>query len=391
MTAAPAPGPEMRSHGRTSVHELLGDLIVYRNLVPCDRRLPALSELRSEIALPEAMIPRKSAPEYAQVIVHLLSLARRLDAPEATIERVIYLGDTRLNDGTAFTNICRSGGWPGLAFIGAERDGPPELDMVEDDGGALFLASRWAGLGDFVDFCQQRGFSGDQGTAVIIDLDKTTLGARGRNDHLIDRARVEAVRRTVSGLLGNSFDCGQFETAYSRLNRVEFHPFTTDNQDYLAYLCLILGSGLWSLGALVSDVRAGRLGDFRGFMAEVDRRSAELAARSPGLLPIHHQIHARVAASDPTPFKAFRHQEYRATVELMGKLADDAPVAEMLEQEIVITQEVREAVLGWRNRGALIFGLSDKPDEASLPPDDLAAQGYRPIHQTETHAVGALS
>jgi hypothetical protein len=54
----------------------------------------------------------------------------------------------------------------------------------------------------------------------------------------------------------------------------------------------------------------------------------------------------------------------------------------------VITQEVRERAADWHFRGALLFGVSDKPDEASLPPDDLAAQGYQPIHRTETDAVG---
>jgi hypothetical protein len=72
----------------------------------------------------------------------------------------------------------------------------------------------------------------------------------------------------------------------------------------------------------------------------------------------------------------------------MGWLDDSAPVSEMLQKEIVITQEVREMALAWREQGVLLFGLSDKPDEASIPRDILAAQGYRAIHQVETHAVG---
>jgi hypothetical protein len=72
----------------------------------------------------------------------------------------------------------------------------------------------------------------------------------------------------------------------------------------------------------------------------------------------------------------------------MGHKADDAPVAELLAEEILITQEVRAQALEWRSRDALLFGLSDKPDEASIPSPELAAQGYRAIHQTATHAVG---
>jgi len=375
----------MKNYGRTSVHEFLGDFIVYRNLVPADPRLPPLAEVREQVGLLASTTPRKSEPEYARVIVHLLQQARAMDTPGVSIERLVYMGDTRMNDGAAFANLCRAGGWPGLAFIGAERDELAHVEIVEQDGGTLYLANRWAALADFDRFCYERGFPLDERTAVIVDLDKTALGARGRNDHVINRARVEAVRCTVGDLLGDVFDLESFQAAYDCLNQTEFHPFTADNQDYLAYVCLILGSGLYGLEPLVADVRAGRLVTFEQFIAGVDDRAAELPA---GLLPIHRRVYALVRQGDPTPFKAFRHNEYQATIERMGWLGNDAPVAQLLGKEIVITQEVREAALAWRERGALLFGLSDKPDEASVPTDDLAAQGYQAIHRVATHAVG---
>ncbi|MEJ2207626.1 MAG: hypothetical protein P8129_01145 [Anaerolineae bacterium] len=375
----------MKSYGRASVHEIVGDLIVYRNLEPVDRRLPALAEIRGEAGLAEGVIPRKSEAAYARVIVHLLRAARALDAPEASLRRLVSVGDTRLNDGTAFANICRAGGWPGLAFIAAEKDEPAEIEIVEQDGGTLFLANRWAALDDFESYCRDRGFALDEATAVVVDLDKTTLGARGRNDHVIDGARVEAVRRTVGQLLGDDWDPAAFQRAYDLLNQPEFHPFTTDNQDYLAYICLILGSGLDDLAPVVARIRSGALAGFGQFLAEVDGRAGQLPA---DLREIHAGIYARVRAGDPTPFKAFRYNEYRVTVERMGCLADGAPLAEMLANEIVMTQEVRQAALRWRAGGALLFALSDKPDEASVPSEELAVRGYQPIHRTETHAVG---
>lgn len=379
----------MRNYGHTSVHEFLGDLVVYRNLVPVDPRLPPLAEIRPQVELPKAVIPRKSQPEYARVIACLLRKARELDAPGTSIERLIYVGDTRMNDGTAFANICRAGSWPGLAFIGSERDEPARVEIVEQDGGTLYLANRWAALSDFDRFCRERGQGKqkalDERTAVIVDLDKTALGARGRNDHVIDRARVEAVRRTVGDLLGAGFDPEGFQAAYDRLNQPEFRPFTADNQDYLAHVCLILGSGLYGLEPLVAQVRAGRVATFEQFIAEVDDRAGELPAN---LHQIHSSVYALVQQGDPTPFKAFRYNEYHATVERMGWLDNEASVEDLLEREIVITQEVREVALAWREQGALLFGLSDKPDEASIPTDDLAAQGYRAIHRVETHAVG---
>jgi len=63
----------------------------------------------------------------------------------------------------------------------------------------------------------------------------------------------------------------------------------------------------------------------------------------------------------------------------------------LLSQEILITHEVHQAALSWRAQGALLFGLSDKPDEASIPTREMASQGYKPIHQIETEVVGAIS
>jgi len=379
----------MKNYGRTSIHEFTGDFVVYRNLVPLDRRLPPLAEVRQHVGLPANVTPRKSQSKYAHVMAYLLRQARALEAPGTLIEQLVYVGDTRMNDGTAFANICRAGGWPGLAFIGDERDEPARVEVVEQEEGTLYLANRWTALADFDHFCRERGHGKqkamDERTAVIIDLDKTALGARGRNDHVIDRARVEAVRRTVGNLLGEGFDPEGFQAAYDRLNRPEFHLFTADNQDYLSYICLILGSGLYALNPLVADVRAGRLTSFDQFIARVNVRATELPA---DLRRIHSGIYTLVQQGDPTPFKAFRYNEYLTTIGRMGHLDDDVPVVELLQEEIVITQEVREAALAWRERGALLFGLSDKPDEASLPTDDLAAQGYQAIHQAETHAVG---
>ena len=337
------------------------------------------------VGLPEGLVPRKSEVEYARVIAHLLREARALDRPGISIERLIYVGDTRLNDGNAFANICRAGGWPGLAFIGSERDDPPQVEVVEQQGGALYLANRWSALGEFDRFCRERRHPPDERAAVVVDLDKTALGARGRNDRVIDRARVEAVRRTVGDLLGDGFDAEGFQVAYDCLNQTQFHPFTSDNQDYLAYICLILGSGLYALESLVDEIQAGRMASFPQFIDGVDGRSGDLPA---DLREIHAGIYACVQQGDPTPFKEFRYNEYLTTTARMGHLDDGASVPDLLAGEIVITQEVREMALTWREQGALLFGLSDKPDEASVPGEELVAQGHLPIHRVETHAVG---
>jgi hypothetical protein len=183
----------MKYFGRTTVSEFLDDRVVYRNLAPVDQRLPTLRELRAEIGLEEGYIPRKSEADYARVIVALLRHAQALQAPGVEIAHLIFIGDTRLNDGTAFANICQAGGWPGLAFIGSETAEPASVKIEQAPGGRpIYLANRWAALVDsggnsFVDFCARQGFAIDAATAVVIDLDKTTLGARGRNAQVSTR------------------------------------------------------------------------------------------------------------------------------------------------------------------------------------------------------------
>jgi hypothetical protein len=167
----------MRVFGRCSVHDFLGDFIVYRNLDPVDPRLPGLDVVGPQVGLPVGLIPRKSEPAYAEVIAVFLQAARALEAPGSELVRLIYLGDTRLNDGTAFANIARAGNWPGLAVIVAERDESAEVQVQHQENRRLYLANRWRALADLEGFCSEQGFPVDEATAVVIDLDKTTLAA----------------------------------------------------------------------------------------------------------------------------------------------------------------------------------------------------------------------
>jgi hypothetical protein len=184
----------------------------------------------------------------------MLRHARRLDLPGTELKRLVYIGDTKLNDGTAFRNLCTAGPWQGWAFIGRDDVQAP-LQFEAGDG--LYVANRWSALTDFVSFLEEQRFVVDEATAVVIDVDKTAVGARGRNDEVIDEARVEAVERTVASLLGSDFDKVAFRTAYDHLNQPAYHTFTADNQDYLAYICLMLGAGLVRFAALLDEIEAG--------------------------------------------------------------------------------------------------------------------------------------
>jgi hypothetical protein len=375
---------EYETTGQAALADIFGDFVVYRNLVPADPRVPPADALRTQLGLEAGGLPRKAEPLYGTILAEMLRHARGVESPQGRIEHLIYVGDTRMNDGTAFRNLCAAGGWPGWAFIGADDPAsPPQMEVRAP----LYLSNRWSALPDFLRFLESEGWALDETTAVVIDVDKTAIGARGRNDKVIDLGRVEGVKCTVADLLGHRFDETGFRTAYDELNQPAYHVFTADNQDYLAYICLILGAGLWELGELIEEVRDGSIASFRDYIARVQRRRSELART--GLTSIHDDVWGRVEAGDPTPFKAFRYNEYLTTAARFGDLPGASP-EEVLSQRIVITEEVRAAAAGLRERGCLLFGVSDKPDEASLPSPEQAREGKKPLHRLETLAVGEV-
>jgi hypothetical protein len=372
-----------RIHGLAALSDLLGDFIVYRSLRPADPRLPGLADLAEPLRLDPKAAPRKAEPAYGLAVAEILRRARACERPGAAIRQLLYVGDTHMNDGTAFRNLCAAGGWPGWAFIGQDEARRPAEVAVD---GPIFLANRWSALGEFLTFVAGQGAALDEGTALVIDLDKTAVGARGRNDLAIDEARVLAVKRTVAHLLGPHFDEAAFQRAYDELKRPAYHPFTADNQDYLAYICLMLGAGLFDLDGLLARLTAGDIHRFEHFLSQVQDRPAALARA--GLAEVHAGVWRNVQAGDPTPFKAFRYEEYRTTAERFGDLPG-APVEEVLARRVVITQEVLDAGLALRERDALVFGVSDKPDEASLPNPEQARAGMLPLHRLRTLVVGA--
>ena len=372
----------MKVYGRGRVHYFLSDFIVYRNLVPLDRRLPGLPDLRGELGI-GAGTPRKTSPEYAGVVAKILNRAQEVRGEGDPIEQLLYIGDTRVNDGTAFVNLLERGGWKGAAFIASESQEPEEHRVEEVASGVILTSNRWSGIDRLNSFCKERGIEIDERTAVVVDIDKTAVGARGRNDHVIDEVRVESMQRTLRDAIGESFDEEAFKRDYNKLNQPRYHPFTTDNQDYLAYACLILQSGAMTSEEFFHALDDGKLTTFEQFLSLVDDRKKNL---SPSLRQVHDSVHAAFLRGNPTPFLDFRRNEYKVTVEHMGQLKDGTPVEQILREEIVITREVMEYVLNCRYAGALVFGLSDKPDEASIPSERI--ENYMSLHATETHIVG---
>ena len=102
----------MISYGKSTVSQFLGDRIVFRSLTPCDSRIPGLADLREKLKFPKDFLPRKSMPEYGKIIAEMVSSAHENLFPGSPLSRIIYIGDTRMNDGQAFVNICKASNCP---------------------------------------------------------------------------------------------------------------------------------------------------------------------------------------------------------------------------------------------------------------------------------------
>jgi len=365
---------------RAALADVIGDAIVYRNLEPVHPNVPGLRGAWSTYGLDHYYVPRKTSPAYAGALFRFLQLFQQERGVTAPLRDLLFVGDTLMNDGTAARNLGQY--LPMMGFIGADRPAEPARIELQGD---LMVANRWAALGEFLARVRAAGVPLDEGTALLLDLDKTCLGARGRNDGVIDAARVAAVQHTMRSTLGDAFDVGAFRAIYDPLNQPEYHAFTADNQDYLAYICLMAVGSVYPAEELWRDLKAGGLATIEQFSERCQTRRERMA---PGLLAVHREVRQGIAAEDPTPFKAFRRCEYLETVARMDTLADDAAEHEVLTREIVITAEVASLASYLARQGVLVFGISDKPDEASVPTPEQAAEGRQPIHRTRMKVYG---
>ena len=72
-----------KTYGPTSLHEIFGDFVVYRNLVPADERLPSIAGIRDHLGPdlgPENVtLPRKAEPDHGRVVLHVDLVTVRMD------------------------------------------------------------------------------------------------------------------------------------------------------------------------------------------------------------------------------------------------------------------------------------------------------------------------
>ncbi|MBE0636558.1 hypothetical protein IH601_11235 [Candidatus Bipolaricaulota bacterium] len=368
-----------------TLDDVFGGFLVYRNLIPVDDRLPTIGDLRSKLGMARDRLPRKAEPEYASVIGEILREARRLSGTASDASRLVFVGDTMHNDVSAFSNLCQAMGWQGRAFIADEGPSACRETRALAAGQNLTVSNQWSDVASFVEDGLLDGFGCDEGTMIVVDIDKTLLGARGRNDQVIDRARRQAAYEVARDHADESLAAEDaFARIYNVVNGSAFHPLTGDNQDAVAYVSLLVAGGMIDLEELTASVANGQIDGFRAFVNDLETRRSQL---TDALAQLQQSVYVQVKAGNPTPFSSFRQAEYRCTTGLMGHLSNDASRETMLDEEIVITEEVWMAIKRWKAQGCVIFGLSDKPDEACFPPDT-RVEGGLPIHLARTHIIG---
>lgn len=375
----------MKNFGRAKLSDFFNDWIIYRNLEPMDKRVHGWKSAAYKMGLNGDQIPRKLDKEYAKAALWFLREVQRVRGVNTALQELLVLGDTLSSDGQCYRNLRALSGWPSACFICTEKaTQPPAVELDEQNN--IYSANRWSAVVDWIALLLQQGMKLDNRTAVVVDIDKTLLGAKGRNDQIIDRARLQGIYRTMDAVLGDDFNQRAFEEQYNELNKARYHFLTSDNQDYLAYICLVLNTGIIPYAEMLQELQNKSLDNFEQFVRMVGYRM-----HSTGVNEAFRQVHEAVGNSvrmgDPTPFKRFRREEFVSTVEHMGQLPDDTPVETLLQQEIALTEEICELSEWLKQRGCLLLSLSDKPDEASCPTPQLATR-YTAIHKTETHRVG---
>jgi hypothetical protein len=143
--------------------------------------------------------------------------------------------------------------------------------------------------------------------------------------------------------------------------------------------------GVFPADELWKELEAERLTGFAHFVTLCDTRDQRMGE---GLTLAHREVTSNLRQGDPTPFKSFRYREYFTTIERMDCLPDTTPEPDLFEGEILITGEVARLAQRLLGMGVLTFGISDKPDEASLPTIAAAEEGRQPIHRTRMKVVG---
>jgi FMN phosphatase YigB (HAD superfamily) len=353
--AAPSSASEVLD-ASVSVSDLFGEQIMLRDIEPRSPQLDGIEVFRDELGWDETFVPRKNEPQYAQALLRIMS------GPEGNgPERIVYVGDTLLNDGGAIRGL-QAVGPPGRVwgFLCGAVKGRPERDFVLD---RIYFGREWHSLRSFMNVAQADGLILDSGTWVLFDLDQTVYAAKGRDDEALLRARWDGVRGYLESIVpAYKFDAVRAEALYREFDRDEYHPVTRDNLDYVVLLVLAVAAGLADAGEIRDFANSSR--PSIGMLADELRRRAAMRLGHEDIGAVLNAVKAvsyNTANGDQTPCKDFRRYECLAMAARMyGDVAGDK------EERIFLNREVVDLIGGLRKTAVRLFAVSDRPLEAAV-------------------------
>jgi hypothetical protein len=326
---------------RGTLNDIFNDYIIFRELNPVKKSLPNFNDLKDRLGL--NTLPRKKDKEYALVLREILKSA--LD-----FSSVVYLGDTFLSDLTVIKNLKELG----VNIFGVITD--ETATETQSPYPYVVFNTSWAMLKDFV--LDKISNS----TILIVDIDKTAIGAHGRNHLPIDKARTDAIVSLAEIVFGHSLDLAEKENflkLYSKIHTKDLLQFTQDNQDIVSIVSLIIYSGAVNFEEFIHIAKEKTFEEF------IEGVSVEGKLES-----LVSEVKYNIKQKSPTLFPTFRKIELEKTLARMDFLPDDTELSTLLEEEILITGEVYDIGKYALSKGAIVFGVSDKPEIASFSGDE---------------------
>jgi len=319
---------------RGTLNDIFGDYIIFRELNPFKRDLPDFETIKGRLSL--KTFPRKKDKEYALVLSTILKEAK-------DFSNIVYIGDTFMSDLTVIKNL-KAYGIDVFGVITDEGATPPESGLSY----VRFNAS-WRELLHFVSPYI------NSNTVVIVDVDKTAIGAHGRNHLPIDKARSDAIFELARVCFAEP-ERNTILKLYHSIHTKEFLHFTEDNQDIVSIMTLILYSHLKTFEEFCKIAKEK---SFREFIENIEVKEGMLKT-------FVDEVKEHLSKGSPTIFPTFRRIELEKTIKRMDFLPDATPLDVLFDEEILITGEVYSTGIFAREKGALVFGVSDKPESASI-------------------------
>lgn len=328
---------------RDYLNKIFEDYIIFRELNIVKSSLPNFENISKILSLNS--LPRKKDKEYVLVLSYLIDLI-------GDFNRIIYFGDTFLNDKSVVENLTSLNKYEVFGII---TEGKGEKKKFNN----ILINDKWENLREIL---KDLNIRFDKYTFLIVDIDKTIIGARGRNDTSIVKARFDAIKKIADEFIGN-YDEDKFFKIYQKLNERKYQSFTEDNQDIVTLLTITFYLNLYPFDKFLYEFEDGIHKNKLIFFKEVLEKWNE----DIKFLEILKNCVNRMEKNDQTPFIEFRYKEFETTINRMDFLSDDTPQNVLLEEEIMITREVYEILLEAKERNGYVLGLSDKPEASSFP------------------------